>query len=224
MLHAPQGLHAFFRAYYHYKSADWKGNKPHPLKARTAEEMAKIPTYYVMEKDKGMAETVAAVMPSAAEIAACKWLTEAEVDVYATEYAPDRLHRRAARLSRAARHRSRRPSPRCAHSPAARSTCRPASSPARATGGRIRLPASFEEMQTPRACTQMARLPSRRRRRALGAAGAAGRREQAARAIRQRMTTVIVLSRPPALSPHISSAADTGTPRTRRSAAPRRTA
>ena len=87
MLHAPQGLHAFFRAYYHYKSADWKGNKPHPLKARTAEEMAQIPTYYVMEKDKGMAETVAPFMPSAAEIAACTWLTEAEVDVYATEYA-----------------------------------------------------------------------------------------------------------------------------------------
>jgi pimeloyl-ACP methyl ester carboxylesterase len=86
MLHAPQGLHAFFRAYYHYKSADWKGNKPHPLKARTAEEMAQIPTYYVMEKDKGMAETVAPFMPSAAEIAACRWLTEAEVEVYATEY------------------------------------------------------------------------------------------------------------------------------------------
>jgi pimeloyl-ACP methyl ester carboxylesterase len=86
MLHAPQGLHAFFRAYYHYKSADWKGNKPHPLKARTAEEMAQIPTYYVMEKDKGMAETVAPFMPSAAEIAACRWLTEDEVEVYATEY------------------------------------------------------------------------------------------------------------------------------------------
>jgi pimeloyl-ACP methyl ester carboxylesterase len=86
MLHAPQGLHAFFRGYYHYKSADWKGNKPHPLKARTAEEMAQIPTYYVMEKDKGMAETVAPFMPSAAEIAACKWLTEPEVEVYATEY------------------------------------------------------------------------------------------------------------------------------------------
>jgi pimeloyl-ACP methyl ester carboxylesterase len=87
MLHAPQGLHAFFRAYYHYKSADWKGNNPHPLKARTATEMAQIPTYYVMERDKGMAETVAPFMPSAAEIAACKWLTEAEVDVYASEYA-----------------------------------------------------------------------------------------------------------------------------------------
>jgi pimeloyl-ACP methyl ester carboxylesterase len=87
MLHAPQGLHAFFRAYYHYKSADWKGNKPHPLKARTAEEMGQIPTYYVMELDKGMAANVAPFMPSAEEIAACKWLTEAEVDVYVTEYA-----------------------------------------------------------------------------------------------------------------------------------------
>ncbi len=87
MLHASQGLHAFFRAYYHYKSADWKGNKPHPLTARTAEQMAQIPTYYVMERDKGMAATVAPFMPSTAEIAACKWLTEAEVEVYATEYA-----------------------------------------------------------------------------------------------------------------------------------------
>jgi len=86
MLHAPQGLHAFFRAYYHYKSADWTKNKPHPLKGRTAEEMAKIPTYYVMERDKGMAATVAPFMPSAAEIAGCRWLTDAEVGVYVTEY------------------------------------------------------------------------------------------------------------------------------------------
>jgi pimeloyl-ACP methyl ester carboxylesterase len=86
MRNCPQGLHAFFRAYYHYKSADWKQNHPHPLKARTAEEMAKMPTYYVMDLAKGMAETVAAEMPSAAEIKACEWLTEEEVDVYASEY------------------------------------------------------------------------------------------------------------------------------------------
>lgn len=86
MLHAPQGLPAFFRAYYFYKSADYKGNNPHPLKARTAEEMAQIPTYYVMERDKGMAETVAPLMPGPDYIANCKWLTEAEVGVYATEY------------------------------------------------------------------------------------------------------------------------------------------
>jgi pimeloyl-ACP methyl ester carboxylesterase len=86
MLHAPQGLHAFFRAYYFCKSADYKGNHPHPLKARTAEEMAQIPNYYVMEKDKGMAANIAPFMPPADYIAKCKWLTEAEVDVYAAEY------------------------------------------------------------------------------------------------------------------------------------------
>jgi pimeloyl-ACP methyl ester carboxylesterase len=87
LLHAPQGLHAFFRAYYFCKSADYKENKPHPLTARTAEEMAQIPTYYVMEKDKGMAATVAPFMPSPEYRADCKWLTEADVEVYATEYA-----------------------------------------------------------------------------------------------------------------------------------------
>jgi hypothetical protein len=33
-------------------------------------------TYYVMDLDQTMAETVAVVMPLAAELAACKWLPE----------------------------------------------------------------------------------------------------------------------------------------------------
>jgi pimeloyl-ACP methyl ester carboxylesterase len=86
MLHAPQGLHNFFRTYYFYKSADYAGNKPHPLRGRTAEEMAQIPYYYVMLKDKGMAANVEPMMPSSEYIASCKWLTELEVEVYATEY------------------------------------------------------------------------------------------------------------------------------------------
>ena len=86
MMHAPQGLHAFFRAYYHVKSADWAANKPYRLNARTAAELAKMPTYYVMDLDQGMAETVAPDMPTAAEIASCRWLTDDEVSVYATEY------------------------------------------------------------------------------------------------------------------------------------------
>jgi pimeloyl-ACP methyl ester carboxylesterase len=86
MRNCPQGLHAFFRAYYYYKSADWKDNKPFALKARTAEEMAKMPTYYVMDLDKDMCQTVAEHMPSAAEIAACKWFTDEDVEVYASEY------------------------------------------------------------------------------------------------------------------------------------------
>jgi pimeloyl-ACP methyl ester carboxylesterase len=78
MRNAPQGLHAFLRGYYYYKSADWKGNKPFRLASVTAEELAKMPHYYIMDLDKGMAETVASVMPSAAEIAACKWLHDSE--------------------------------------------------------------------------------------------------------------------------------------------------
>jgi pimeloyl-ACP methyl ester carboxylesterase len=84
---APQGVHAFLRAYYHHKSADWKANRPHLLTGWTATELAKLPTYYVMRRDQGMAETVADEMPSAAEIAACRWLPEDELSVYSREYA-----------------------------------------------------------------------------------------------------------------------------------------
>jgi pimeloyl-ACP methyl ester carboxylesterase len=82
----PQGVHAFLRAYYHYKSADWRKNKPVPLKSWTASELAKMPTYYVMNLDKGMAATVAVEMPSAADIATCRWLTESELSIYSAEY------------------------------------------------------------------------------------------------------------------------------------------
>lgn len=86
MWHARQGLHAFLRAYYHVKSADWAANDPHPLAARTAEEWARLPRYYVMDLEKGMAEQVADEMPSAAQIAANGWLPDAELRVYTEEY------------------------------------------------------------------------------------------------------------------------------------------
>jgi pimeloyl-ACP methyl ester carboxylesterase len=82
-----QGVHAFLRAYYHYKSADWAGNKPYRLASWSAQELAKLPTYYIMQLDQDMAETVAPYMPSAAEIAACTWLPEDELFVYSTEFA-----------------------------------------------------------------------------------------------------------------------------------------
>ena len=59
MWHARHGLHAFLRGYYHFKSADWTANRPFTLAAFTASELAKMPIYYVMEREKGMAETVA---------------------------------------------------------------------------------------------------------------------------------------------------------------------
>ena len=86
MWHCPQGVHAFMRGYYHHKSADWQQNRPHPLAGVTAAELAKLPRYYVMDLDQGMAETVAREMPSARAIAACAWLPDRELAVYAGEY------------------------------------------------------------------------------------------------------------------------------------------
>ena len=86
MWEASQGVHAFLRAYYHMKSGDWASNRPFRLEGWTGSELAKMPHYYVMEHGKGMAETVAAEMPSAAEIAACDWLPDDELRVYSAEY------------------------------------------------------------------------------------------------------------------------------------------
>jgi pimeloyl-ACP methyl ester carboxylesterase len=86
MQHCAQGVQAFLRDYYYVKSADWKQNRPFPLQSWTPEELAKLPKYYVMDLDKGMAETVAAEAPTAAEIAACTWLREDELRIYSDEY------------------------------------------------------------------------------------------------------------------------------------------
>jgi pimeloyl-ACP methyl ester carboxylesterase len=79
-------VHAFLRAYYHHKSADWAQNRPYPLARWEASELAKMPTYYVMDRDETMPQTVAHVMPTDAQIAACRWLPDDEMRVYSTEY------------------------------------------------------------------------------------------------------------------------------------------
>jgi pimeloyl-ACP methyl ester carboxylesterase len=86
MRDCPQGVHAFLRGYFHHKSADWVDNRPYRLQAWTAAELAKMPTYYIMDLHKNMAETVAAEMPTSAQIAACHWLPESELAVYSAEY------------------------------------------------------------------------------------------------------------------------------------------
>ena len=86
MQDCPQGVHAFLRAYFHHKSADWAGNRPFRLAGWTAGELARMPTYYIMDLDRTMAETVAEEMPGVEEIAACQWLPDTELAVYAREY------------------------------------------------------------------------------------------------------------------------------------------
>ncbi len=83
---AAQGIHAFLRAYYHFKSADWKQNQPFPLESWRATELANLPAYYVMDLHKGMADTVAAEMPSPADVAACEWLPDSELQEYTRQF------------------------------------------------------------------------------------------------------------------------------------------
>jgi len=86
MSHPAQGVHDFLRAYYHHKSADWAQNQPFALASWSAAELARLPTYYVMDRDRSMPETVAPEMPSAAAIAQCRWLTDDDLRVYSATY------------------------------------------------------------------------------------------------------------------------------------------
>ena len=86
MLNAAQGLSAFLRAYFHSKSADWEGNHPHKLSAWSAEALAELPEYYMMEAGRDMPASVARMMPSQKQADECEWLTAAELAVYAEEY------------------------------------------------------------------------------------------------------------------------------------------
>jgi pimeloyl-ACP methyl ester carboxylesterase len=86
MLNAKDGLHNFLRAYFHHKSADWPENQPYRLKGWTADELAKMPTYYIMDQAQTMAETVAPHMPTTGAVDACTWMTEEEMAVYAAMF------------------------------------------------------------------------------------------------------------------------------------------
>ncbi len=83
MTHPPQGLHDFLRAYYHHKSADWAGNRPYKLAGWDAASLAQLPTYYIMDLEASMPETVAAEMPDVAPA----WLTDDELRVYTEAFA-----------------------------------------------------------------------------------------------------------------------------------------
>jgi pimeloyl-ACP methyl ester carboxylesterase len=48
--------------------------------------MAKMPTYYIMNLEEGMAETVAKYMPSPEEIAGNGWLPDDELRIYSEEF------------------------------------------------------------------------------------------------------------------------------------------
>lgn len=87
MVNAPQGLHAFLRAYYHVKSADWAPNQPYRLPSLSASSLAVMPHYYIMPLHDTMPQSVERYAPAAVEVARNAWLTEDELSVYVSEYA-----------------------------------------------------------------------------------------------------------------------------------------
>jgi len=154
MLHAPQGLHAFFRAYYFYKSADYKGNNPHPLKARTAAEMAQIPTNYVMEKTRAWLRPVAPFHCHRGITSRIAMADRTRGGCVRDRIRQNRLHRRAPGLSRPAPAPTQEASPRCIPSRAGTIDVPSNSSRGKAIGECIKRRALSDKMRTS-ACTHM---------------------------------------------------------------------
>ncbi|OCK77221.1 alpha/beta-hydrolase [Lepidopterella palustris CBS 459.81] len=81
-----QGLHSFLRGYLHLKSADWKGNNPHPLEAWKASELPKMPYYYIMPLHSSMPEVVASLMEEEDVTKTMSWMPDEDLAVYVQEW------------------------------------------------------------------------------------------------------------------------------------------
>jgi pimeloyl-ACP methyl ester carboxylesterase len=77
-------LHKFLRAYYHMKSADWLDNNPYELGSWTAENLAKMPEYYIMKSNENMVQAVMPHFPKNRDFD--NWLSDEELDVYASSF------------------------------------------------------------------------------------------------------------------------------------------
>ena len=160
MLHAPQGLHDFFRAYYHYKSADWKGNKPHPLKGAYRRGDGEDADLLRDGQGQGHGRQRRAVHAVARKrsLPASGCPTTSSPSMPPNTKGQASPARCKAIVCAAAPIRGRWRS--CARFPAALSTCPPASSPARATGGRIKIPVCSKRCSRASARTGAARILS----------------------------------------------------------------
>ncbi len=81
-----QGVFDFLRAYYHFKSYDFKENNPYKLKNASPKELGAMPEYYIMKKNLGMSQTVQKYMPNKSQIKNCFWLTNKDLKVYSDSF------------------------------------------------------------------------------------------------------------------------------------------
>ncbi len=86
MINCKQGVFKFLRAYYHFKSYDYKDNKPHKLKNNSIKELCKMPEYYIMKKKNGMAQTVKYFMPTQEQIEKCIWMSNIDLAIYSKSF------------------------------------------------------------------------------------------------------------------------------------------
>jgi pimeloyl-ACP methyl ester carboxylesterase len=90
MMEPKEGLPEFLRGYFYLKSADWDGNDAHPLDGWKATELAKMPRYYIMDKEDTMREAIARDMadedPHVVRQGSRRWLSDQELAVYVDEY------------------------------------------------------------------------------------------------------------------------------------------
>ena len=133
MRNCPQGVHAFLRAYYHYKSADWKRNQAVPaggVDRRRAGETADLLHHGPGPgdgRDRGAGDAVRVRdrrVPRGCPTTSCACTAPSTAGTGFQGGLQWYRCRTSGRFTRRA----------ASSSPAARSTCRPASSPARATG------------------------------------------------------------------------------------------
>lgn len=85
-----QGMRAFLRGYVHLKSAAWSGHDAATmgrLKGWTADELSRMPGYYIMPVGKSMPEVVAEGMRGEDAAATAHVVSDDELDVYAAEFA-----------------------------------------------------------------------------------------------------------------------------------------
>lgn len=84
--HPEQGLHAYLRGYMHLKSGNWAPNAPFRLSSWCAEELAKMPHYYILPLHLTLPQAVARDMQTEDAAATTSWLSEAELAFYVAEW------------------------------------------------------------------------------------------------------------------------------------------
>lgn len=83
----PQGLHTFLRGYVHLKSHVWKGHGDiGRLTGWTAEQLTRMPPYYIMPLSSTMPSMVEENMRSEDEDLTKAFVSDEELDVYVSEF------------------------------------------------------------------------------------------------------------------------------------------